>query len=659
MKTEKPFTQFKYAAERKQADKREHASELKYRKLYESMMDAYARVDISGRIIEFNGIFLNMLGYSEEELRRLTYVDVTPERWHAAEARIVDQQVLTRGYSDLYEKEFRRKDGTLFPSELRTNLLKDDDGRSSSMWAIIRDISDRKCAEAALKGQEEKYRRISQEFNALLDNLPDGIVQIAPDFRVMWANRSMKELVKVDEAQLKGNCCYQAFWNTRVPCVPCPVARSFQSGGFEEGNIATPDGRLLELRAVPICDDSGKVESVIEVIRDITEHSKLENQLRQAQKMESIGTLAGGIAHDFNNILTAIVGYGYLTLMDMGPDDPQRENIEQMLDGADRAAHLTKDLLIFSRKQVCEKRPVDLNESIRKVEKFLVRVIGEDINCSMALHAGPIIVYADPHQLEQVLMNLATNARDAMAKGGDLMISSEQITLGGDFVSIHGYGKPGRYARLTISDSGEGMDEKTRKKIFDPFFTTKEVGKGTGLGLAVVYGIIKQHEGFINVYSEPGIGTSFKIYLPLISSEVDGEELASEEETLAQGTETILLAEDDESARDLISIVLKEQGYTVIEAVDGADAVKKFMENKESIHLLLCDLIMPKMNGKEVYDEIKVWRPGLKALFTSGYAPDVIRQKMSFENSVELLYKPLLPYALLKKVRTLLDEGEK
>jgi PAS domain S-box-containing protein len=429
-----------------------------------------------------------------------------------------------------------------------------------------------------------------------------------------------------------------------------------------EANCQRKDGTMFqgETSALPLIGDDGTPSGNIVVIRDITAQKKLEAQLHQAQKMESIGTFAGGIAHDFNNILTAIIGFGYITLVNMGPDDPLRRNIEHMLEGTDKAAQLTKDLLLFSRKHVSEKRPVDLNEIIRRVEKFLLRVIGEDINCSLALHNEPIVVNADPHQLEQVLMNLATNARDAMAKVGELMISAEQITFGDDFVAMHGYGKPGRYALLTISDTGEGMDEETRQKIFDPFFTTKEVGKGTGLGLAVVYGIIiKEHEGFINIYSEPGTGTTFKIYLPLISSEVRGEEIATEKETLAQGTETILLAEDDESVRKLISIVLKQEGYKVIEAIDGVDSVKKFIENKETIRLLLSDLIMPKMNGKEAYDEMKVWRPGLKAIFVSGYAPDVIRQKMSLENSVVLISKPILPYSLLKKVRCLLDEGEK
>jgi len=547
-------------------------------------------------------------------------------------------------------------DTLVVPGPEREHL--DSQGVIVGASKIARDISERKNAVSELKESEERYRRISQQFNALLDNLPDGIAQIAPDFGVIWASRSMKELVRGNGADSEGSCCYQAFWDMRAPCVPCPVARSFKSGKIEEGNIKLPDERLLELRAVPISDESGKVESVIEVIRDITEHRKLEAQLRHAQKMESIGTLAGGIAHDFNNIITAIVGFGYITLMKMGQDDPLRQNIEHMLEGADRAAQLTKDILIFSRKQVSEKRPVDLNEIVGKVEKFLARVIGEDISCILVLQNVPIFVYADTYQLEQVLMNLATNARDAMVGGGNLTISIEPIEIEKDFITVHGYGKPGCYALVTISDTGDGMNEETREKIFEPFFTTKGVGKGTGLGLALVYGIIKQHDGYINVYSEPGAGTTFRIYLPLIPAEISAVEIGQEEEILARGTETILLAEDDESVRGLISTVLNQHGYTVIEAVNGADAVNKFMENREAIQLFVSDLIMPKMNGNEAYEEMRLWRPGMKAIFASGYAPDFIRQKLSFESGVTLISKPISPHLLLKKVRTVLDEGE-
>ncbi len=401
--------------------------------------------------------------------------------------------------------------------------------------------------------------------------------------------------------------------------------------------------------------ESGRVINVIEVCRDISEHRRLEEQLRHAIKMEFIGTLAGGVAHDFNNILTTIIGYGHVALMKMAKDDPQRLNIESMLEGADRAAHLTKDLILFSRKQVSELKPVDLNNVVSKVEKFLKRVIGEDIECKTSLEDRPITVLADSHQLEQVLMNLATNARDAMIHGGVFTVRTEQINLDEDFTSVHGYGKPGPYALMTVSDTGTGMDEETRKRIFVPFFTTKEVGKGTGLGMAVVYGIIKQHEGYINVYSEPGKGATFRIYLPAISAEVKEEKREHEEEPPAGGTETILVAEDDESLRKLYWIVLKRLGYTVIEAVDGEDAVRKFIEKKESIHLLLLDLIMPKMNGKEAYDEILKIRPGIKTLFMSGYSADIMQREKIAESGKGILLKPVTPDTLLRKVREMLD----
>ena len=586
-------------------------SEARYRCLLESVTDYIYTVDVANEqpVASSHGPGCRTVtGYAPEEFSD------DPMLWyrmiHEEDRPIVLEQakMLLSGSALPREHRIIHKDGGIRWVRNTPVLRRDLQGQIYSYDGLISDITERKRSEEKLRASEKKYRRVSQEFNALLDNLPDGIVHIAPDLRVIWANRSLTELVEAVGDELRGNYCYESFCKFREPCDPCPVSRSFLSNKFEEGNISTPDGRFFELRVMPISDESGKVESVIEVIRDITEHRKLEEQLRQAQKMESIGTLAGGIAHDFNNILTAIIGFGHLALMQMGPDDPLREDIEHMLEGGDRAAQLTKDLLIFSRKEISEKRPVDLNDIISKVEKFLVRVIGEDIKCSIALHSEPIVVHADPHQLEQVLMNLAANARDAMTEGGDLIIGTELISFDDDFVAIHGYGKVGRYALMTISDTGEGMDEETRQKMFDPFFTTKEVGKGTGLGLAVVYGIIKQHEGFINVYSEPGSGTSFRIYLPLIPTESCGEETPGVEEILARGTETILFAEDDESVRNLIGIVLKQEGYTVIEAVDGIDAVKKFIENREAIHLFVSDLIMPKMDGKAAYDEMKALR---------------------------------------------------
>ncbi|MEW6500017.1 MAG: response regulator [Thermodesulfobacteriota bacterium] len=517
----------------------------------------------------------------------------------------------------------------------------------------------RRESEAALKEQEERYRLLSQEFQTLLDALPDGIIQLSADLKIRWANKAMVRLVdRQAQLETRGNFCHAALWNRETPCDPCPVARSFKSGRIEEGNTVTPNDKNLEIRAVPIPGASGEIESVIEIMRDITDRRKLEEQLRQAQKMEAIGTLAGGIAHDFNNILTAISGYGHIALMGMAADDPQRLNLDNILEAAERAAHLTKDLLLFSRKQISVKKSEDLNGIISKMEKFLKRVIGEDIECTTSLAAEPLPILADAHQLEQVLMNLATNARDAMPAGGAFTVNATRIGMNNEFVTAHGYGRAGAYALITVSDSGRGMDKETRQKIFEPFFTTKEVGKGTGLGLAVVYGIIKQHDGYINVYSEPDRGTTFKIYLPLTAGTAVAEEKAATPPPPARGTETILVAEDDPALRKLCTTILTDFGYTVIAAVDGEDAVQQFLANQGKIHLLLFDLIMPKRNGKEAYDAIRKLAPDVKGIFASGYAPDIIRQKAALDNDTPVLFKPMSPVELLEKVREVLDKGK-
>jgi signal transduction histidine kinase/DNA-binding response OmpR family regulator len=528
---------------------------------------------------------------------------------------------------------------------------------SEHFIAVFDIITERKRAEEQLREQEARFRKLSQEFQALLDNVPDGIVLFAPDLTVHWANKTLLDHVggAACVADVAGHICHETFWNYPAACPQCPVVRSFNSARFEAGTITTPAGKILELRAAPIIGESGRVESVIEIMRDITEHRKLEEQLRQAQKMESIGTLAGGIAHDFNNMLTAIIGYGNLALSELARDNPLRHDIDGIIEAADRAAHLTKGLLLFSRKQVSDRKAADVNEIIRMVEKFLQRVIGEDIECTTMLEARPLPVLADAHQLEQVLMNLATNAKDAMPGGGAFSITSELTELDADFVAIHSYGQPGPHALLTVSDSGHGMDEQTRHRIFEPFFTTKEVGKGTGLGLAVVYGIIRQHDGFINVYSEPGRGTTFRIYLPLMAAAAAKEEKKAEAEQPTTGQETVLIAEDDASLRKLFRSILQRAGYTVIEAVDGEDAVRKFMKNKDRINLLLFDIIMPKMNGKEAYDAIRQIEPNIKAIFASGYAPGIIRQKAVGEEELPIIFKPMSPRELLKKMRLVLD----
>ena len=408
----------------------------------------------------------------------------------------------------------------------------------------------------------------------------------------------------------------------------------------------------------PLIDGQGRLTGVFAMHTDITQHKKMEEQLRQSQKMEGIGQLAGGIAHDFNNILATIMGYGEMTLMKMAVNDPQRSNIERMLDATDKAVHLTKDLLLFSRKQVAAKKPVSLDMIIRNVAKFLLLVIGEDVEFKAIFHNEKLYILADQNHIEQVIMNLVTNARDAMPEGGACTITLDRAELDDEFVAGHGYGKVGSYAVISFADTGCGMNEETRQRIFEPFFTIKEVGKGTGLGMAVVYGIVKQHDGYINVHSELGIGTTFEVYLPLIEPAASLKKTVTNIAYSAGGDETILLAEDDESLRETTLTVLKEFGYKVITAVDGEDAVIKFRDHKDSIRLLLLDLVMPKQNGKEVYDEIVEIRPDIKVIFMSGYTPDIVRQKLAIENRVAMLSKPISPNYLLQEVRNALDSSK-
>jgi PAS domain S-box-containing protein len=412
----------------------------------------------------------------------------------------------------------------------------------------------------------------------------------------------------------------------------------------------------LDISGLPILDNRGDLLGYRGICINTTEYRKLEAQLRHSQKMEAVGSLAGGIAHDFNNILNVIIGYGSMVYDRIEAGSHAKEQMNEVLIAADRAANLTKRLLVFSRDNVLEMKPVNINALILGLQKMLDRIIREDIDFTVELADRPLIVLADTGLIEQVLMNLATNAKDAMKEGGRLTIGTGVVDINNDYVAAYGYGKPGSYALITVADTGQGMDAETQKKIFEPFFTTKGIGEGTGLGLAITYGITKQHDGYINVSSEPGQGTVFKIYLPLTEGTTSPDMKTDATVTVKGGNETVLLAEDDVSLREVTRIILESFGYTVISAEDGEDAITKFMENRERISVALIDMIMPKKNGKEAGEAMRRVSPRIKILYESGYTMDIIKTDEMTDAGVDFIHKPFQPRDLLVKMRELLDK---
>ena len=417
---------------------------------------------------------------------------------------------------------------------------------------------------------------------------------------------------------------------------------------------------IVEKVTVETEDEIGKLAEAFNDMADSlrkrgAEKQALEEQLRHSQKMEAIGTLSGGIAHDLNNILTVILGFGNLLAIQVEENSPWQVKIKEIVAAGKRASTLTQSLLAFSRKQVLTLRQINLNDGINAVKKLLVRLIREDIEIKVKLTAEDLPVMVDPVQIDQILMNLATNARDAMPDGGVLIVATESVELNREFFKAHDHERPGPYALLSVSDTGSGLDQETREKIFDPFFTTKGVGKGTGLGLSMIYGIVKQHEGYIEVHSKPGEGTTFRIYLPLIKPGIE-EKKPEILNSIARGTETILIAEDNDQVRTLSEEILAQYGYRTIAAADGEDALKKFMENRGKIQLLLLDVIMPKKNGVRVYEEIKRIRPDIKALFISGHTFDIIHERGIVDKGTNFISKPFSPAALLRKIREILDK---
>jgi len=507
----------------------------------------------------------------------------------------------------------------------------------------------------SLEAQQETLR-VAYEHQLITESIHDLIGMLDPSGYFLYASPSFQHLLGYPPAALIG----AAIFDFVHPDDLAVLREHWGQAVVHRATQATfryrhADGtwRWLDVSGAAIERHAGP--AVVIVGRDMTERRRLEAQLLQAQKMESIGRLAGGVAHDFNNLLTAIAGYVDLTLDTLASDNPIRSDLEEVRKATDRAANLTSQLLAFARKQIIEPRVLNLNDLIVDMDRLLRRLIGEDIELITlpALDLG--LIRADPGQLEQVIINLAVNARSAMPAGGKLTIETGNVVLDEDYARGRPGVLPGDYIMLAVSDTGDGMDEQTQQRIFEPFFTTKAPGIGTGLGLSTCYGIVKQHRGNIWVYSEVGRGTTFKVYLPRVEADYDEQVHRADADVLPRGTETVLLVEDEATVRALAVRVLREQGYTTLEAADGAEALRLSQEYAGPIDLLLTDVVMPRMGGKLLAEHLAASRSGMKVLFTSGYTDNAIVHHGRLDSGVTLLQKPFSPTALLRKVREVLD----
>jgi len=654
--------------ELKRAEEGLRESEKRYRLIADNAQDVIWTADGNLRINYVSPSVTRMRGYTVEEV-----LSQSPDELFTPESRQLMMKVLAEEFAiekreekDLYrsrtlEIEVKCKDGSTYWAETKLSFLRDVDGQWIGILGVGRDISERKRAEEALQVSERK-------FQAIFDTATDGILLAdTKNNKFFSGNKAICEMLGYTLDEILKLGVYDIHPEEELPRVMDAFTKQAKKeiALAAELPVRRKDGSVFyaDISSSPAM--FGGQEYLVGIFRDITERKRaeeekatLQEQLRQSQKMEAIGQLAGGIAHDFNNLLTVMKGHSQLALMDLKEGDQFRETFQTIEEATTKAANLVRQILAFSRRQVMEMVVLDLNTLLRNLEKMLRRIIGEDIGLLTVLADDLGRVKADPGQIEQVVFNLATNARDAVPQGGKLTIETANVELDEAYAHRHVAVIPGRYVMIAVSDTGVGMTPEVKERVFEPFFTTKERGKGTGLGLATVYGIVKQSGGNIWVYSEPGQGTTFKIYLPRVDEPL-AEEREKEESGLFLGVGVILVVEDEEGVRKLVLDMLEKQGYSVLGADDEEEALLICQQYKETIHLLVTDVVMPKISGPELAKRLVVFQPEMKVLYMSGYADNAIVHHGVLEEGVNFIQKPFTMEGLAKKVREVLDKDSK
>ncbi|MBA4192485.1 MAG: hybrid sensor histidine kinase/response regulator [Planctomycetaceae bacterium] len=642
----------------RESEARWRASEERLRLMIEAIKDyAIYTLDSEGRLTSWNQGAARIYGYSSEEIlgqnRSLFFTseDVVRGRPHAELT-----EALTTGR--LSDEAWRvRKDGSVFWANGTMTALLDTAGQVRGFVKVDRDLTERKQAESELRTTIEalqlRDRAIRAASQGILITDPHQ-----PDNPIIYASQGFEQMTGYRAEEVMGRNCRLLQGPLTDAETVKQVRKAIHAGQPCSVEILNyrKDGTTFwnALFISPLRDEQGRLVQFVGVQADVTERRNLERQVQQSQKMEAIGQLAGGVAHDFNNILTVISGYSEILLDNLPSSNPMRSSVKAISEAGERAAGLTRQLLSFSRQTVLEPKVLDINTVVNEAKSMLRRLIGEDVLLTTVLDPRISRVKVDPGQLGQILMNLAVNARDAMPRGGKLTIETNNMELDEEYAHTHVDVGPGRCVLLAVSDNGMGMPPEVKARIFEPFYTTKGIGKGTGLGLSVVHGIIKQSNGQIGVYSEPGVGTTFKIFFPAVEDELTAPVVRGQLK-MGFATETILLVEDEHPVRELAQFALQSQGYNVLPAANGMDALRVASTHTGRIDILVTDVVMPEMSGRELAERLRPRLTDMKVLFLSGYTDDAVVRHGILQAEVAFLQKPYTPLVLLKKVRQVLD----